>query len=126
MNIADYDLTAAAERGILVPLIHPATGMRMVDENKVELAFRIAGMDSERWRAAVKKRKAADVESGVPAEVVENMLANISDKSLNDTIKAVIADSVIELVGSWEWDKEPLEPKFEHMIKIFMAPGFNW
>ncbi|MDB6454693.1 hypothetical protein [Falsirhodobacter sp. 20TX0035] len=53
MDLADFDLTAAADRGADMQLEHPVTGEPLVTDTGEEITIRLLGNDSREFRAAL-------------------------------------------------------------------------
>lgn len=116
MEISNYDIEAAAEQGVRVPVIDPTTGIQLVDEKGIKMAVIFAAMDSQRWRIASKKQKSK----------LDKPSRGSSTEEYDRAIRDTLSECVIELIGNWEWDGVPLTTSKEDFMKILTKPGFDW
>ena len=55
MDLAQFDTVTAAEAGAFMQLLHPSTGISLVDDNQKPIGITFAGADSERARRYTRK-----------------------------------------------------------------------
>ena len=58
MDLAQFDLKEAANVGIDVYLVHPATGETLEDDKGKNISIKILGRDSAKWQQAQKRNAA--------------------------------------------------------------------
>ena len=55
MDLAQFDLKAAADKGMSVTLIHPITQETLVDKDGKNVSIKVMGKDSTTWTATAKR-----------------------------------------------------------------------
>jgi hypothetical protein len=55
MDLAQFDLKAAADKGISVVLNHPITQETLVDKDGKHISIKVMGKDSSKWTATAKR-----------------------------------------------------------------------
>lgn len=113
MDLKQYDINAAAEEGIRVPLYLPSTNKPLLDEDGVHLTILTKGKDSETWERSMKRHRAK-------YEAMEN----VGTHEVNDFVRDILADCCISLEGKFELMGEEITPS--NIVKLYKHIGMKW
>ncbi|MFO0271362.1 MAG: hypothetical protein ACK53W_12610 [Gemmatimonadota bacterium] len=99
MDLSKLDTVAAADEGAIMDVLHPITQERLVDPETGEaVSLRLAGIDSERYRAHVRRS-------------TNRRIQNRSRKVTAEDIEAEALDLLVAVTLGWtgiDLDGKPL------------------
>lgn len=89
MDLAQFDLKEAADRGISVDILHPVTG-EVLEQDGKKITIKILGKDSGKWQQVTKRHQARNANKyrngRVPdAEVEKNIRETLAECTVSWT-----------------------------------------
>jgi len=115
MDLAQFDLVEAAEKGIVVELIHPVSKELLEDEDGKPVTIKVLGKDSRKWQQVAKRvlARAAAKYRGKDTPVGE------TEKGLRE----ILAECTL----SWtniEYNDSPLKCNKENALMLYEKRGW--
>lgn len=115
MDLAQFDLTEAADKGITVELIHPITEEPLEDEDGKSVSVKVLGKDSRKWQQVAKRIQARN------ANKYRNKEAPLAETEKN--LREILAECTV----SWtniEYNESQLKCTKENALMLYEKRGW--
>jgi len=110
MDLAQFDLKEAANVGIDVYLVHPATGETLEDDKGKNISIKILGRDSAKWQQAQKRNAAKN------ANKYRN--GKVPDNEVERQVRELLAECTLSWSGI-VYNEESLKCNKENALMIY-------
>ena len=91
MDLAQFDLVEAAERGVDVEIINPMDGELLEDDDGKTVSIKVLGKDARKWQQTAKKIQARNANKyrgkDVPPSQLEKDLIEIACRMHNKLVE---------------------------------------